>query len=56
VHAGYLRWLNEAPEPDDEVDFRPLLQSDDYWIRMGESEEVKELEKMLEMEEGAMDE
>ena len=55
-----------------QVDFRPLLQSDEYWIRsfyarltelflevnemvilfsrMGESEEVKELEKMLEME------
>jgi len=51
--GGYLRWLNAAPEPDDEVDFRPLLQSDEYWIRMGESEEVKELEKMLEMEEMA---
>merc|ERR1719341_1083152 len=51
--GGYLRWLNAAPEPDDEVDFRPLLQSDEYWIRMGESEEVKELERMLEEEEMA---
>jgi len=51
VLGGYLRWLNAAPEPDDEVDFRPLLQSDEYWIRMGESEEVKELERMLEEEE-----
>ena len=71
VLGGYLRWLNAAPEPDDEValsfftqfytveqwlclqnaelilrifcqryliplvqvDFRPLLQSDEYWIR-----------------------
>ena len=24
--AGYLTWLKAAPEPEDEVDFRPLLQ------------------------------
>jgi len=48
--AGYLRWLNAAPEPDDEVDFRPLLQSDEYWIKMGDSEEVKALEDLLERE------
>merc|ERR1712013_276220 len=51
VMAGYLRWLNAAPEPDDEVDFRPLLQSDEYWIKMGDSEEVKALEDLLEREE-----
>merc|ERR1719341_490747 len=54
--GGYLRWLDAAPEPDDEVDFRPLLQKDEYWIRMGESEEVKKLEKMLEMEEMSLQE
>merc|ERR1719430_1662005 len=56
VQGGYLRWLDAAPEPDDEVDFRPLLQKDEYWIRMGESEEVKKLEKMLEMEEMSLQE
>ena len=40
-----------TPELDDEVDFRPLLRSDEYWIKMGDSEEIKALEDLLEREE-----
>jgi hypothetical protein len=50
LHAGYLKWLDNAPEPDDEVDFRPLLHSDVDWVNLGLSDEVKNIEAELERE------
>lgn len=48
VQAGYLKWLEAAPEPEDEVDFRPLLKSDVDWAQVAASEEVRTLEEQLE--------
>jgi len=54
VAAGYLRWLDAAPEPDDEVDFRPLLATDEDWVAMNQDEEVRRLEEELAREAGRL--
>jgi len=54
VAAGYLRWLDNAPEPDDEVDFRPLLATDEDWVAMHQDEEVRRLEEKVAREAGRL--
>jgi len=50
LEAGYLEWLANAPEPEDEVDFRLLLHTDIDWTNLGNTEEVKNIEEKLEKE------